>query len=115
MDARDERRGPLKLARTDSFSCRQADLKMHMSTGGSPGASLVRSNSVVSDGRLGCSPTNSCASDGGLLGSDATVVSDSRQLMRQDSVVSAPAYPGSQQGRLPLSYHHQTYHYKPAG
>ncbi|CAM6123089.1 unnamed protein product [Calypogeia fissa] len=113
LDGRDDRRGPLKLARTDSFSCRQADLKMHMSTG-SPGASLVRSNSVVSDGRLGCSPTNSCASDGGLLGSDATVVSDSRQLMRSDSVVSAPAYPGSQ-GRSPLSYHHQTYHYKPAG
>ncbi|KAG6545530.1 hypothetical protein Mapa_013132 [Marchantia paleacea] len=111
----DDRRGPLKLARTDSFSCRQSDLKMHMSSG-SPGASLVRSNSVVSDGRLGCSPTNSCASDGALLGSDATVVSDSRQLMRSDSVVSAPAYPGAQQpGRSPLSYHHQSYHYKPAG
>ncbi|KAL2610539.1 hypothetical protein R1flu_029112 [Riccia fluitans] len=113
LDSRDDRRGPMKLARTDSFTCRQSDLKMHMG-GGSPGASLVRSNSI-SDGRLqGCSPTNSCASDGALLGSDATVVSDSRQLMRSDSVVSAPAYPGSQQ-RSPLAYHHQSYHYKPAG
>ncbi|KAL3690372.1 hypothetical protein R1sor_016681 [Riccia sorocarpa] len=114
LDSRDDRRGPMKLARTDSFSCRQADLKMHMS-GGSPGASLVRSNSVVSDGRLGCSPTNSCASDGALLGSDATVVSDSRQLMRSDSVVSAPAYGHQGAGRSPLAYHHQSYHYKPAG
>lgn len=106
--------GPLKLARTDSFPHRQSDLKMHMN--GSPTGTMVRSSSMVSDGRLGCSPTNSCASDGALLGNDhGNVVSDAR-LLRQDSVVSAPAYSGTQAGGRPLSYHHQaSYHYKPSG
>lgn len=117
MDLDDRRGGgPLKLARTDSFPCRQSDLKMHMN--GSPTGTMGgRSSSVVSDGRLGCSPTNSCASDGALMGNDhGNVVSDAR-LLRQDSVVSAPAYPGAQSGGRPLSYHHQTpaYHYRPSG
>lgn len=110
--------GPLKMARTDSFH-RQSDLKMHMN--GSPSGTMVLSSSMVSDGRLGCSPTNSCASDGSLLGNDhGNVVSDAR-LLRQDSLVSASAYSGggAQGGaRGPLSYHHlqsSAYHFKPSG
>lgn len=117
IDLEDRRgAGPLKMARTDSFH-RQSDLKMHMN--GSPSGTMMLSSSMVSDGRLGCSPTNSCASDGSLLGNDhGNVVSDAR-LLRQDSLVSASAYSGAQGGvRGPLSYHHlqsSAYHYKPSG
>jgi hypothetical protein len=120
MDLEDRRGGgggPVKMARTDSFQ-RQSDLKMHMN--GSPSGTMVLSSSMVSDGRLGCSPTNSCASDGSLLGNDhGNVVSDAR-LLRQDSLVSASAYSAAAQGgaRGPLSYHHlqsSAYHYKPSG
>nr|XP_024390741.1 growth-regulating factor 6-like [Physcomitrium patens] len=116
MDLEDRRGGgPLKVSRTDSFH-RQSDLKMHMN--GSPSGTMVLSSSMVSDGRLGCSPTNSCASDGSLLGNDqGNVVSDAR-LLRQDSLVAASGYSGGQGGGRPLSYHHlqsSSYHYKPSG
>lgn len=77
----DDRGGGLmsKLARTGDSSTlfmssgsqqqhAESDLRMLQMTSGSGAlGSLVRSNSMLSDGRLGCSPTNSTASDGGAL------------------------------------------------
>lgn len=121
MDLEDRRGGgsggPLKMARTDSFH-RQSDLKMHMN--GSPSGTMVLSSSMVTEGRLGCSPTNSCASDGSLLGNDHGNVVPDTGLMKQDSLVSASAYSSGAQGggRGPLSYHHlqsSAYHFKSSG
>eukprot|EP00250_Pteridium_aquilinum_P019619 c24495_g2_i1 orf=790-2703(+) len=80
----DDRPGPPnKLARTDTFP-----LRMQIHNNEILG-SLVRSNSsVVSDCRLGCSPTSSSTSDGhAFLGSDGNYLADARML-RNDSMIS---------------------------
>eukprot|EP01018_Ginkgo_biloba_P009546 Gb_20400 [translate_table: standard] len=120
MDLDERTRGPIKIARTDSFPCtnsRQQNTSSNNSNNNATNnnnnaiGSLLRSNSIMSDGRLAnCSPTNSSAnSDGGLMSNEGCVSVSEHRLMRSDSVVSA--YGG---GARTLSFH-QPYHYKSAG
>eukprot|EP01018_Ginkgo_biloba_P040044 Gb_05477 [translate_table: standard] len=107
----DWRSESIKMARTESYipnkNC-MLQLPNSVTMG-----SLIRSNSMLSDARLGCSPTNSSVSDGAnLLGNEGSAVSEAR-LMRSDSVASAPAAYLSAQKNLP--YYHQAYQYKSAG
>eukprot|EP01018_Ginkgo_biloba_P016919 Gb_20443 [translate_table: standard] len=101
LDLEEERRagGPMKVARTDAFPCRELKmLQQHQQR-------LVRSSSSncmqqLSEGRLACSPTNSSASDGTLLTHDGS------NMVSEPRLVVSGARPG-----LPF----QAYHYKPAG
>eukprot|EP00249_Psilotum_nudum_P020561 c27758_g1_i1 orf=880-1803(+) len=111
LDLRDDCRGPMKLARTDSFINRPPDLKIQMSNSGTL-CSLVRSNSLVSDCRLGSSPTNSNASDAGLLGNEANFISEPR-LLRCESILACPQYSGGTPRSMP--FYQQTYSSRPSG
>lgn len=118
MDLDERSRGPIKIARTDSFSCRQQQQHHNSSNGNNNSAaaigSLLRSNSIMSDGRLtNCSPTNSSASDGGgLISNEGCVNVSEQRLMRSDSGVSVYGGGG---GARTLSFHQSYNCNKPAG
>eukprot|EP00249_Psilotum_nudum_P013029 c24113_g2_i2 orf=1158-2831(+) len=101
----DHNSGPMKLARTDSFSG-LPDLEMQMGSRGSFG-SVVRTSSVVSDGCIGCSSTNTTVSNAvALLCNEASLMPEARP-MRSDSIATCP--PGS------VSSYHHAYPFGPLG
>eukprot|EP00249_Psilotum_nudum_P024930 c29323_g5_i9 orf=764-2788(+) len=111
LDFKDDCRGPMKLARTDSFINRQPDLKMQMANSGTLG-SLVRSNSMLSDCRPGSPPTHSSPSDAALLGNETNFISDPR-LIRNESIIACPQYFGGTSRSQ--SFHHQACSFRPSG
>eukprot|EP00249_Psilotum_nudum_P008771 c21499_g2_i2 orf=880-2160(+) len=88
-----ESTGLFKMARTDYFSSGQ---KLQEHASGNPTV-FVRTDSILSDGRLGCSPTNSTASNAGLLGTD--FLPSGAKPFRSVGAISSQPFPNIEAAR----------------
>eukprot|EP00249_Psilotum_nudum_P006543 c19866_g2_i1 orf=611-2659(+) len=106
----DDQKGRMKFARTDSFTG-HPESKLQMTSSGSL-RSLVRGNSMISEGRLGCSTRNLTTDVGALLASETNAVSE-ESVLRNDSNLAF--FQNTARTPRSMPYHNQTSSFRASG